>query len=62
MWYLDIGLKKMKQIKNQPPKYIMVSTSSENQELKDVIKELQNKYQSHFDLNTDDDETEVIDL
>ena len=62
MWYLDIGLKKMKQKKIQPPKYIMVSTSSENQELKDVIKELQNKYQSHFDLNTDDDETEVIDL
>jgi hypothetical protein len=53
----------MKQIKNQPPKYIGVSTSSENQELKDVIKELQSKYQSQFDLNVKDDEvTQVIDL
>ena len=53
----------MKQIKNQPPKYIMVSTSSENQELKDVIKELQSKYQSQFDLSVkDDEETQVINL
>ena len=60
MWYQDIGLKKMKQNKPQLLKFVAVSVSSENKELKEVMKELESKYQVTFDLNKyEDDEDQM---
>lgn len=62
MWYQDIGLKKMKQKKTQLLKFVAVSVSSENKELKEVIKELESKYQVTFDLNKYEDDEDQMEI
>jgi len=50
----------MKQNKPQLLKFVAVSVSSENKELKEVMKELESKYQVTFDLNKyEDDEDQM---
>lgn len=62
MWYQDIGLKKMKQNKPQLLKFVAVSVSSENKELKEVMKELESKYQAAFDLNKYEDDEDQMEI